>query len=102
MLEWILGTRKRELPEYSSLRRTPSRGLPPALAEQERAEPFRHRRDGLQERLRGAPYRPADDKPLFTTLLLPRQRGVLTIVLPDGVARCLPVFSTPFKAADYA
>ena len=101
MFGWLMGRRKRELPEYSRLRTTLSRPLPRDLVTQEQGEAFDLRRKDIQNELRGRPYWPPEDQPLFTTLLVPSQGGMLTIVLPDRPAPCLPVFSTPFKAADY-
>jgi hypothetical protein len=100
MFDWILHRRKRQLPDYSRLRATPSRQLPPDLREWELAEPFMLRRNASRDDLGGA-HRPADDQPLFTTLLLPGGNGVVTMVLPDQKGRCLLLFSTPLKAADY-
>ncbi len=56
------------------------------------------RRDALERELLEPPRRPPDDKPLFTELLAVKENGWLTITLPDTGAKCLPVFSTPFRA----
>ena len=102
MLEWLTGRRKRkELPEYSALRSVPSRGLPTELEEKERSEAFTTRRETLQRELLERPRRPLDDEPLFTALLDTDDGGVLTITEPESEDRCVPVFSTPFRAADY-
>jgi hypothetical protein len=47
------------------------------------------------------PRRPSEDSPLFTTLVATDKSGVLTINLPDGVEKCVPIFSTSVRAADY-
>lgn len=102
MLDWLFGKRKsKELPEYSLLRSMPTRGLPTELAEKERRETFSLRQDSLQRELLESPRRPADDKPLLTTLLGNEGSGVVTIRLPEREDRCLPVFSTSYRAADY-
>jgi hypothetical protein len=103
MFDWLAGKRNRKhLPEYSALRSTPSRGLPPDLKEAEDSESYATRRENLQSELRKPPRRPPDDEPLFMELLEANGSGVVYITLPpeDG-GRCLPVFSTPFRAFDY-
>lgn len=102
MLEWLTGTRNpKELPEYSAPRSIPTRGLPPDLAEAEGSESFATSRENLERELRRLPRRPLEDEPLFTELLEAQGSGVVTINLPDHSGQCLPVFSTPFRAADY-
>lgn len=101
MLDWLAGKRnRRELPEYSALRSTPTRGLPPDLKEAEDSESFTTSRENLQCELRKPPRRPLDDEPLFMELLEANGSGVVYITLPAG-GRCLPVFSTPVRAFDY-
>ncbi len=103
MLDWLTGKRNRkELPEYSALRSTPTRGLPPDLKEAEDRESFATSRENLERELRKPPRRPLDDEPLFMELLEAKGSGVVYITLPpeDG-GRCVPVFSTPFRAFDY-
>lgn len=104
MLEWLLGKKKRkgELPLYAALRSIPSRGLPPALAAREADESFAARTGALERQLLESPRRPEDDEPLFTLLLDAGGRGVVTLDLPGGGGPCLPAFSTPLRAADYA
>jgi hypothetical protein len=102
VLDWL---RKKkgpagELPHYSRLKAIPSRGLPPELEERECSEAFNARGDVLQRELLEPARRPSDDKPLFTELLVAEQ-GVVTIPLPESDGQCLPVFTTPFRAADY-
>jgi hypothetical protein len=87
------------LPHYSRLETTVHRDLPSELMEEERSEAFLARSALLQDELREPLRRPPDDAPLFTELLA--DKGPLTIPLPEGGA-CLPVFSTPFRAFDYA
>ncbi len=53
MLNWLSGKRNRkELPEYSALRSTPTRRLPPDLAEAEKSNAFATSQDDLQSELR--------------------------------------------------
>jgi|SRR5580693_6707947 hypothetical protein len=102
MLEWLTRERNRkELPEYSALRLIPTRCLPPDLVEAEKSNAFATSRNDLQSELRKPPRRPLDDAPLFMELLEARGKGVVTITLPDNDGRCLPIFSTPFRAFDY-
>jgi hypothetical protein len=102
MLEWLKGRRNRkEIPEYSTLRLVPTRGLPSDLADAERSESFATSRENLERELRKLPRRPLGDEPLFIELLEARGSGVVTINLPDRSGQCLPVFSTPFRASDY-
>jgi len=102
MLDWLTRTKNRkELPEYSALRSTPTRGLPPDLAEAEGSESFAISRENFERELRKLPRRPLEDEPLFMELLEADGSGVVTIILPDHSGQCLPVFSTPFRAFDY-
>lgn len=102
MLEWLIDRKKRrELPEYSYLRAVPSRALPFDLAQEESGENFGSRRMGIEEDLRRRHQDLQADTPHFTTLVDPGGQGVVTIPMPDGDSQCLPVFSTPFRAADY-
>jgi hypothetical protein len=102
MLEWLTGRKnRRELPEYSHLRAIPARGLPSDLADAESGEPFGSRRMAIEQDLRRTHLDPDGDTPRFTALVVPGGKGVVTIPMPDGGGQCLPVFSTPFRAADY-
>jgi hypothetical protein len=102
MLDWLTGKRNRkELPEYSALRSTPTRGIPPDLAAAEESDSFSTCCENIRLELRKPLRRPRVDEPLFTELLEAKGRGVVTINLPDHSGQCLPVFSTPFRASDY-
>ena len=102
MLEWLTRKKKhKELPEYSALRSTPTRGVPTDLAEAEESESFATSRKTFESELRELSGRPLEDDPLFTELLETNGSGVVTITLPNHKGQCLPVFSTPFRAADY-
>lgn len=102
MFEWLTRRKQRkELPEYSALRSVPCRGIPPDLAEAEESESYVASREDFESELRKSPQRPLEDNPLFTELLGTNDTGVVTITLPDHQGQCLPVFSTPFRAADY-
>ena len=57
-------------------------------------------RERFQSELLTPPRRPADDKPLFTTLLS-GPSGIFTLGLPDSTP-CLLSFSTPLRAGTYA
>jgi hypothetical protein len=104
MLEWLLGKKKREgeLPLYAALRYVPSRGLPPELAAREADESFAARHEALADLLQEPSRRPEEDEPLFILLLDAGGRGFVTLTLPGDGGPCLPAFSTPLRAADYA
>lgn len=87
-------------PHYSTLQATPSKGLPPELEQSEKSQSFNARCEALQHSLLGAGQRPPLDVPLFTALV-DADGSFLTLSLPDNGGRCVPVFSTPFRAADY-
>lgn len=102
MLNWLKRKmQSAEFPNYSRLRTTPSFGLPPGLEEQERNAAFLARRDALEKELLERGKRPADDVPLFNELLV-GEGAVPSIPTPGGGGQCLPIFSSPFRAADYA
>lgn len=102
MLEWLIGKKKREeqLPIYSELISIPTRVLPPELGGQEASEFFVKQRDTIEQQLLEPTQRPPNDESLFTELVRGKN-GVLTINLPDNRGGCLPVFSSPLRAADY-
>ena len=101
MLKWLFRYKKtEEAPHYSALKATPTRGLPPEVMENEESESFNARRETLEQALLNPEQRPPIEAPLFTGLLA-KERGVVTITLPNDGAQCVPVFSTPFRAADY-
>ena len=102
MLKWLFRYKKtEEAPHYSALKATPTRGLPPEVRENEESQSFKARRDAIEQTLLDPDQRPPIEAPLFTELLA-EERGVVTITLPNDGAQCVPVFSTPFRAADYA
>jgi hypothetical protein len=103
MLEWLTGRKKnrRELPEYSHLREFPTRALPSDLALEESGELFRTNANAIEENLRQTHLDPEHHTPHFTVLIVPGDEGVVTIPMSDGDRQCLPVFSTPFRGADY-
>lgn len=101
MLNWLFRYKKtEEVPHYSALKATPTRGLPPEVGEDEESQSFKARRDTLEQALLDPVRRPPIEAPLFTELLA-KERGVVTLTLPNDGAHCVPVFSTPFRAADY-
>src|SRR4030095_9209295 len=48
-----------------------------------------------------SPRRPEVESPLFVEILDIKQQSFPIIENPEDGSRCLPVFSTPFRAADY-
>jgi hypothetical protein len=102
MLKWLTGSKNRgELPEYSHLRAIPTRALPHDLAHAESGEVFGSRRMAIEEDLRRTHPDLEGDTPQFTSLIVPGGKGVVTIPMPHDGGQCLPVFTTPFRAADY-
>lgn len=89
-------------PQYSEVTKTPNRGLPSDLTEQERGEAFERRCAAIGKSLREPARRPSADKPLFVVLLDPVRTAFLTMTLPEHGLACVPIFSSPFRATDYA
>lgn len=101
MFSWLTRSKKAEyLPHYSALNANPSKGLPSELEAQENTESFGARQEALQQELLAEGQRPPIDAPLFTVLLESETR-FLCLALPDNGGPCVPVFTTPFRAADY-
>lgn len=90
-----------ELPEYSALRSAPTRGLPPDLRQEESGDSFTARRGAIERAMIESDARLRMDLPLFIEMLAGDKGGLLTITLPGTRKPCLPVFTTPFRAADY-
>jgi hypothetical protein len=101
MLKWLFGFKKtEEAPHYSALKATPTRDLPPEVRENEESQSFNARSEALEQALLDPVRRPPIEAPLFTELLA-KKRDVVTLTLPNDGAQRVPVFSTPFRAADY-
>ena len=103
MLEWLKARKKNKvLPEYSALRRVPTRQLPPDLSAQENRL---RTRPGAKQSKRSFASRLAglrrETEPLFVELRLARGSGAMTITLPDNAGQCRPVFTSTFRASDY-
>jgi len=102
MFDWFTRRRnRRELPEYSRLRAAPTRPLPSDLTQEESGEAFKERRVAIEEDLRRMHSDPEGDTPRFTALVTVGGKGVVTIPMPGGDGQCIPIFSTPVRAADY-
>jgi hypothetical protein len=102
MLDWLKRKITRaNMPEYAAIRKVPNRGLPSELAEKEAGQAFIAQRETIERSLREPPRRPQPESPLFVELLAAGQAGVVTIPLPESGSPCLPIFSSPFRAADY-
>lgn len=100
LLEWLFRRKGApELPWYSYLKAKPNRSLPDELKEQESGKDHGVKRERLEHDLLDTGHRPPDDAPLFTELI--SENGIITLTLPDSTRKCLLVFSTPLKAADY-
>ncbi|HEV7396856.1 MAG TPA: hypothetical protein VGN86_10135 [Pyrinomonadaceae bacterium] len=90
---------KQVLPCYAALQSIPTRALPPELVEKEESEFCATQRETIERQLLEPDRLPRHDEPFFTTLVA--KRGVITLELTGGRARCLPVFSTPVRGGDY-
>jgi hypothetical protein len=102
VLSWLRRRKTADaLPAYSRVRLIPTRGLPAELAEKEESGEHLARREAIARSLRDPSRRPPLDSPLFVALLSAQEAGVLTINLPQKGASCLPIFSSPIRAADY-
>lgn len=101
MLEWI---KQRFFPDRSPMYTAISRGhrgdAPATLLERETSAEHEANVGTSQARWREAPLRPADDAPLVTLITGPGGGAFVTLELPEG--RCLPLFTSPFRAMDYA
>ena len=80
----------------------PTRGIPFDLAEQETSQEQSDRHDEIARWLCESSRRPEVESPLFVEILDVKQQSFPTIKDPEDGSLCLPVFSTPFRAADYA
>lgn len=89
------------LPWYSALKAVPTRGIPDELRAQEDQEYGDNKDEALRSEFLAPTRRPPDNAPLFTELITQRG-GLVTTTLPDGIKQCLLIFSSPFRAADYA
>ena len=101
MFDWlILRGKNASMPEYSRARDIASRGVPDRRSEQETKEAFDARCDSIQRWLCESPRRPRVESPLFVEILTDNAQSVLTIERTNG-SHCMPVFSSPFRAANY-
>lgn len=101
MFDWLFRSNKAEyVPHYSALRETPTRGRPPDLIQQEQSPAFSARCEALQHALLDTEQRPQANIPLFTELI-DTDGNFVSLPLPEHRSPCIPVFSTPFRAADY-
>jgi hypothetical protein len=101
LLKWLTTKNSCDVPEYSALRAVPTRGLPPALTEEESGDSFSMRRNTIEREILESNTRLRDDVPLFVEMIAPNKGGILTIPLPEEGGRWLPIFTTPVRAADY-
>jgi len=102
LFDWLRrNLTSKKVPEYSALRKTPTRGLPFDLKEQEASQEHHDRYDTIARSLCELPRRPEIESPFFVEILDIKRQSFLTINEPEAGSLCLPVFSTPFRAADY-
>jgi hypothetical protein len=97
---WFRSKKSESLPQYSALKGTASRPLPPELEEKFEGQSFGARSETIKQTLLETGKRPQTDAPLFTALIK-GGGNFLIITLPENGDLCAPIFSTPFRAADY-
>jgi hypothetical protein len=101
MFDWLKHRSKDQtMPEYSGAREMPSRSVPSHRSDQETHEAFRARCDSIERWLCESPRRPQVESPLFVEIVTGDSRSVVTIERTTD-SHCMPVFSSPFRAADY-
>jgi hypothetical protein len=100
MFDWLRRSKNQTMPEYSGAREMPSRGIQSSNSEQDANEAFSARCDAIQRWLCESPRRPQVESPLFVEILTDNGRSVLTIERKKD-SHCMPVFSSPFRAANY-
>jgi hypothetical protein len=101
IFNWLFRRKKSRLPGYSGLRSIPLSEIAPDLEEEERSQAYTSQRNEIESALLAPPRRPSEDSPLFTTLVATDKPSVITINLPDRDEKCVPIFSTSVRAADY-
>jgi hypothetical protein len=102
LFDWLKRNRRgKEMPEYSAIRKIPSRGLPRNLTELEAGKAHVDRRDEIENSLLELHKTKKAQSPSFVEILDIKHHGLLTITLPETSSLCLPVFSSPFRAGDY-
>ena len=101
MFDWLRRrTKDHTLPEYTGAREMPSGGILSGCSEQEENDAFNARCDAIQRWLYEPTRRPQIDSPLFVEILTDNGRSVLTMNRTKD-SHCMPVFSSPFRAAEY-
>ncbi len=101
MLDWIKQRFASDpSPMYTAIKRVPQRELPAVLLEVEQSDQHHVELAAGRATWREAPLRPADDAPLLTTIKAAAGAAFITVDLPEGP--CLPLFTSPFRALDYA
>jgi len=91
-----------DLPTYTLLEETPTRGLPKALDRIENSPEHLARRDAYEKEMLASPRLPGPETPIFT-LLVSADNSVLTVRAPEAPdGGCVPVFTEPWRAVDYA
>jgi hypothetical protein len=102
MFAWLFARkRSKEMPQYSALQSIPTRELPSDLRKQEMSDFFTTQQKVWKLYLLEPARSPANDAPLFWALQS-GGRGIVTLDLPDNGGQCFLIFSTLFRAGDYA
>ncbi len=102
MWNWLTGKQKRgELPTYAQLERLSSRTMPAELVREEASEESEERRLAIADELRHSNHVTVEAAPIFVSLELSPAPSVIGFDLPFDEGRCLPVFTSPLRAADY-
>ena len=98
---WLSRKKTTRLPAYSRFRSVPLDEIAPDLVVQEHSPAHAAGRSAIERTLLEPPRCPSEESPLFTTLIAADNAGIVTVTLPEGRGACVPVFSTPVRAADY-
>jgi hypothetical protein len=102
VLNWLKRRRSQDgMPEYAAIRRTPNRSPPSDLVDGEASDAFAAQRETIERTLREPPRHPEGQRPLFVKTIASRSGSLLVTNVPDSESRCVPIFSSPFRAADY-
>jgi hypothetical protein len=101
MTSRLFGRQSPSGPEYSALRATPSRSIPPELGEKERSEAFDARAQQLADAFYESPEARVSDRPFLTMISSVADGGIVTMPPGEGLEQCVPVFSSPVRAWDY-
>jgi hypothetical protein len=100
MFNFLRRRRASQPPTYTGLEALARQETPATLLQAEESSEFRARQDALVQHLMSVDVRPGVTAPAFFSLRT-GQGGVLTIPMPNDSGQCVPIFTSPYRAADY-